>query len=405
MMRALFTISLLELFIGGGGRLTAVGPVSLRMLLFAACLCATAVALLFPRRRSDGVLLAMFLVLIYLLIHVAGWVVGAIYSSDGKEILTEFQQSLYWLAAPFFALMIQSEQDVLRYARVVQMAGVLLASMYLAILLGLLTGVIHLSLVRSLIAPSGEVVFRSGEFFIYKGFIYLGISIVFFVALRGKYWTLLAVWVAFAMVFTFTRGFLISAAAAMLLMLCFQGRWRAAAPALFLVACGAFVIWVYLPSLDTKILGNYDASTNERLQDLAYMVDHVSLKTLLIGEGFGSMINDRYLIENTFLWALWKLGIAGLLFWMLPMALCIYYYSKIPDRRTNSLANAYFFGTVLVYLQTMVNPYVNNPIGLSFVLLAIFSLRRLSRCRQPQVEMTLDLRLELAPSSDRSLGT
>ena len=48
MMRALFTISLLELFIGGGGRLTAVGPVSLRMVLFAACLCATLVATIIP---------------------------------------------------------------------------------------------------------------------------------------------------------------------------------------------------------------------------------------------------------------------------------------------------------------------------------------------------------------------
>jgi hypothetical protein len=379
MMRTLFTISLLELFIGGGGRLTAIGPVSLRMALFAACLCATAVAMLFPRRRSDGVLLAMLLVLIYLLVHVAALIVGAVYSGDGSEIFTEFQQSLYWLAAPFFALMIQSEQDVLRYARVVQIAGVVLACLYLLVLVGLITTLLPLHLVRAIIGPSGEVSFRSGEFFIYKGFVYLGISIVFFVALRGRYWVPIATVVAFAMVFTFTRGFLISTAASVLLMLCFQERWRAAVPALFLVVCAAFVVWVYLPSLDTRVLDNYDASTNARLQDLWYMIDHVTLKTLLIGEGFGSMINDRYLVENTFLWALWKLGVAGLIFWVFPLVLCVYYYSKIPDRRTSPLANAYFFGTVLVYLQTMINPYVNNPIGLSFVLLSMFSLRILSR--------------------------
>jgi hypothetical protein len=379
MMRALFTISLLELFLGGGGRLTAVGPVSLRMVLFAACLCATLVAILFPRRRSDGVLFAMLLVLIYLLVHVAALVVGAVYGSEWSHMLVEFQQSLYWLAAPFFALMIQSEQEAERYACVVQIAGVTLACIYLGILIGLISGFIHLSLVKAIIGSSGEAVFRSGEFFIYKGFLYLGISIVFFVAIRGKYWIPLATLLAIAMILTFTRGFVISTAVAVLLMLCMQGRWRAAAPVLVLVASAAFLAWIYLPSVDSSLVASHESSTNQRLEDMAYMVYHVTPTTFITGEGYGSLINDRFLIENTFLWAFWKLGAVGLLFWLLPLGLCIYYYTRISNRRSNPLANAYLFGTVLVYVQTATNPFLNNPIGLSFVLLAIFSLRRLSR--------------------------
>jgi hypothetical protein len=379
MMRALFTISLLELFLGGGGRLIAVGPVSLRMVLFAACLCATLVAILFPRRRSEGVLFAISLVLIYLLIHVGALVVGAVYGSEWPHMLSEFQQSLYWLAAPFFALMIQSEQDVQRYARIVQIAGVTLGGIYLATLAGLISGVIHLSLVKAIIAPSGEAVFRSGEFFIYKGFLYLGISIVFFFAIRGKYWVLLTMLIAIALILTFTRGFVISTAVAVLLMLCMQGRWREAAPVLVLVASAAFLAWIYLPSVDTNLLASHEYSTNQRLEDMAYMLYHVTPVTFITGEGYGSLINYRYLIENTFLWAFWKLGTAGLLFWLLPLSLCIYYYTRISNRRSNALANAYLFGTVLVYVQTNTNPFLNNPIGLSFVMLAVFSLRRLSR--------------------------
>jgi hypothetical protein len=379
MMRALFTVSLLELFMGGGGRLTAVGPVSLRMVLFAACLCATLVAILFPRRRSDGVLLAMLLALIYLLVHAAGLVVGAINGASLSQMLGEFQQSLFWLAAPFFALMLQSERDVQRAARLVQIAGVALAGVYIAILICLLGGIINMGLLRAIIGPSQEVRFRSGEFFIYKGFLYLGISIVFFVAIRGKYSTRLVTLIALALAFTFTRGLLIATAAAVLLMLCFQGRWRAAVPALFLTASAAFLVWVYLPSTDSKIGGNYDVSSNQRLDDMAYMVDHVRPRTLLVGEGFGSLINNRFGIENTFLWELWKLGTLGLLFWLLPLCLCVYYYSKISNRRSNGLANAYLFGTILVYVQTAANPFLNNPIGLSFVMLALFSLRILSR--------------------------
>ena len=379
MMRALFTISLFELFVGGGGRFTAVGPVSLRMVLFAACLCATLVAILFPKRRSDGVLLAMFLVLVYLLVHIFGLVVGAFYGNDAPQMLTEFQQSLYWLAAPFFALMIQSERDVRQCARLVQIAGVTLSCVYIAILLALISGLLPLSLIRTLIVPGGEISFRSEEFFIYKGFIYLGMSTVFFVAIRGRFWVLFATLTTVAMVLAFTRGFVISASAAILLLLCVQGRWRAAIPALLAVGLAAFFVWIYQPSDRTDVTARQDFSTNQRLEDMSYMFYHVKPTTFIFGEGYGSLINNRYAIENTFLWALWKLGTAGLLFWMIPLAVCIYYYMKIPDWRTNGLANAYMFGTVLIYVQSITNPFLNNPIGLGFVLLAIFSLRVLSR--------------------------
>jgi hypothetical protein len=383
MMRALFSISLLELFIGGGGRLTAVGPVSLRMVLFAACLCATLVAILFPRRHSDGVQFAMLLVLMYLLVHVAGIVVGSINGAPLSQMITEFQQSLYWLAGPFFALMLQSERDVQRAARLVRIAGITLACAYIGILIGLLTGVIHLGSVRAIVGPSGEIRFKSGEFFIYKGFLYLGVSIVFFVAMRPKYWAALVTLIGLALAFTFTRGLLISTAVAVLLMLCFQGRWRAAIPVLFLAASAAFLLWIYLPSTDTKVSGNYEASTGQRLEDMTFMAEHATPSTLLVGEGFGSFINNRLGIENTFLFVLWKLGVLGLLFWLLPLFLCAYYYSKILHRRSNPVANAYLFGTILVYVQTTANPFLNNPIGLSFVMLALFSLRTLSR-RGPQ---------------------
>jgi hypothetical protein len=382
MMRALFTISLLELFVGGGGRLVAAGAVSLRMVLFAACLAATAVAILFPRRRSDGVLLAMLLVLIYLLVHVGALVVGAIQSNDPSQLPVEFQQSLYWLAAPFFALMIQSEDDVRRYASLAQGAGVALACVYVVILVGLISGVISLGLIRAVLGRGGEISFRSGEFFVYKGFAYLGISIAFLVALRGKYWAPLATLIAFAIVLTFTRGFILSTSVGVLLMLCVQRRWRLAVPVMLLIAAAALVVLVYLPSVDSSVMGSRDQSTNQRIEDMSYMFYHARASTFLVGEGYGSMINNRANIENTFLWTIWKLGSIGFIFWMIPLSLCIYYYKKIPNSRSNPLANAYLFGTVIVYVQTSTNPLLNNPIGLSFVMLSMFSLRILSRSKQ-----------------------
>ena len=101
---------------------------------------------------------------------------------------------------------------------------------------------------------------------------------------------------------------------------------------------------------------------------------------MVFGEGLGSEIDGRLNIENTFLWALWKLGVFGVLFWLVPLFLCIKYYIRIGRNDPGfNLASAYMFSTLLVYIQTMTNPYLNNPIGLSFVLISIFSLRTISK--------------------------
>lgn len=392
-MRALLTVSLLELFMGGGGRLTHVGSISLRMVLFALCLCASVVAIMFPRRRSDGLLLAMSLVFAYLLIHGSAVLVGAICSGDTPKILGEFQQSLYWLAAPFIALMLQTKSDVEKVARLVIIAGIGLAFGYLAIIGGLLTGVLGLGFVKALIGSSGEVQFRGGDFFIYKGFLYLGVGIVFLIAYHRRFWIPLVLVVAVAMVLTFTRGFLLSTSIASICLLCAQRRWAAALPAIVLTGAAVFFVLVYLPSTDESVSGRYDSSTAQRLEDMQYMADNATVKTLIIGEGYASLINNRYQIENTFLWALWKLGIAGLVFWLAPFFICVYYYAKIPLRHLNKPANAYLFGVVLVYVQTATNPFLNNPIGLSFVLVALFSLRVMARMpREPSPELILRTR-------------
>jgi hypothetical protein len=378
-MRALFTISLLELFMGGGGRLIHVGPVSLRMVLFAACLCATVVAIMFPRRESDGLRLALLLSLIYLIIHVGGMLVGAMFVGDGPKIFGEFQQSLYWLAAPFIALMLQRETDVQKVTRLVLISGVTLASVYMGVLLAMATGIASPGLLKAIIGSSGELVFRGGDFFIYKGFLYLGIGIIFLVALRPRFWIPLAVFVGVAQLLTFTRGFLLSTSIALFALLCAQRRWRAAVPALILAGGALFVILVYLPSSDESVGGHYESSTNQRIEDMQYIVDHLSVKTLAIGEGYASLINNRYQIENTFLWAMWKLGLIGLAFWLVPLFLGLLYYFRIPDRRSNAPANAYLFGLVMIYVQTATNPFLNNPIGLSFAIVAIFALRVMAR--------------------------
>lgn len=381
-METLFTVSLLELFIGGGGRLLEVGPVTVRMILFAACVCAGLIVAIFHPRKGDGVPLAIGLVGAYLLVQVTGLLIGTLNGHDFENAKLEMRQSLYWLAAPFLAVVLRSRDMILRAAMLVRVAGVVLAVGYIGVVVALALGAIDYLTLYTTLSATEEFIFRSEGFFFYKGFLYLSISTIFFVAMPNRFSAVLATVVIIALAMTLTRGLVLSTSFAALLMLIVQRRWRLLGVALAAVACVAFFLWGYLPSQDDTLAATREVSNSQRIEDLAYIVDNLRVSSLLLGEGFGALsnINGRLQIENTLLWAFWKLGIVGFLFWLMPLILCLNYFARISRRSPHfSLACAYLFSTVLVYVQTMTNPYLNNPIGLSFVLVALFSLRTLSQ--------------------------
>ena len=378
MLTLLFTVTVLELFLGGGGRLTGAGPVTLRMLLFAICMCVGWLAVLFPRKRIEGMPLALGLVLAYLLVHLTGVIVGAAESASISDIVKELQQSLYWLAAPFFAAVLASGRQIRRTAALAQLAGLVLAGAYIAMVIGFVTHSVNLTPLVIFLSDQGEISSRGGGLLFYKGFLYLAIALVFFVAIRGRYWIPASILLFSALVLTLTRGFIWSTSFAILMLLVVQRRKRALAFSLIVVALAGILVWMYLPSFNDAILNSREMSNRQRLNDMDFMVNNATLKTVLLGEGYGSLIDDRLNIENTFLWVLWKLGILGVVFWVTPLLLCVRYFLAIPNFHANRLACAFLFGTVLIYVQTMTNPYLNNPIGLSFVMFSLFSLRTIA---------------------------
>jgi hypothetical protein len=166
-----------------------------------------------------------------------------------------------------------------------------------------------------------------------------------------------------------------------LLMLLSQGRKATLVAALVLALAGGFVVWQFLPAQSGGgTEARFEQSNNQRIVDTTYIADNVSPVTFLIGEGLGALINDRPSIENTFLSVFWKNGLLGVIFWLSPLMVCTHFFRKVRGAEaSHRLANSYYFGTLLVYVQTMTNPYLNNPIGLSFVMLAMFSLQTLAR--------------------------
>jgi hypothetical protein len=167
-------------------------------------------------------------------------------------------------------------------------------------------------------------------------------------------------------------------------MLVYQRRWKVVGAVVLFGLLVAGLVVAFEPEFLRLQTDKWVISNSQRVDDWNFLLENTSLTTWLYGEGTGSLINGRPFIENTFLWALWKEGVVGVLFWLLPMLLCLHFYLRIPNRREHRVASAYFFGMVLVYAETLTNPYLNNPIGLSFAIISIFSLRTLAA--QSQVD-------------------
>jgi hypothetical protein len=387
-MKWFFILVILELFLGGGGRLLDLGALTFRMIFFFTGLYIVLLYLIIHLKMSSGLRLAFGLVVIYVVAYIPPFVIGSMNGNDLRSMTLDVRQSLYWLSAPFFALVLNSQEIVLRTAALVRASGCFLAACYVAVVIALSLGIIDYLPFYIALNETGEFAFRGGSFFFYKGFLFIGVAMVFFLSSSRKFSVLLFILMSIALTTTMTRGFVLSTFFALFLMLSLQRRWKILFIAILVFLCSVSFIWLYMPAQDAFIEVSRDISNEQRIGDLAYILNKMNVWIFLFGDGLGSLINGRINIENTFLWAIWKLGIGGVLFWLAPLFICLNYFAHIKKCNSNyGTACAYMFSTILIYVQTMSNPYLNNPIGLSFILIAIFSLRTLSSIDSPSPDV------------------
>lgn len=388
-LRLLYAAIAFELFLGGGGRLIEVGGGTLRMVLFAVALFASLLLMLMRSWHAD-MRLASALVAGFLLVHIPPVLHGLMLGRDVSAIATDVQPLLYWLIAPFFAQMLARRTNVELTAALARFAGLVLALGYIGAIAALLLGRIDYADMYALLDGTEEFSFRSESAFFYKGFLYLCISVIFWLASRSRLGPLAAALAAAAVVLTFTRGFIIATSVAALLLL-LTIRDVKPSSAIAVIALGSVSFLIFGPGLEFSNADQRDYSDSVRLEDMAFIAGDLDAPALLFGNGFGSPISGRLNIENSYLWILWKAGAVGVAFWLLPLLLCARAFYRIPKRSNDyRVACAFFFSVILIYIQTATNPYLNNPIGLSFVIMALFSLRRLTR--QPQPTMPLAVR-------------
>jgi len=128
--KILFLLILVELCLGGGGRFTAIGPVSLRMILFSMAL-AMSVPLLINKKSIPSEIWKLIIgfVCMILIATMVGWI-----KQNPKNLIYEDVKPLsYFFVLPFFYLIIDDVM-ITKVIKAIKVSSIFMAAIFILLL-------------------------------------------------------------------------------------------------------------------------------------------------------------------------------------------------------------------------------------------------------------------------------
>ncbi len=387
----LLTTIIWELCLGGGGRLTAFGPISLRMILFVLATLLAITLILNGKRPSPIYTKALVMFLAGILM---GVITGVLNNAPLHYLWEDVKPLLYFLMLMFFSVTIIEHSVIEKNARIIVLSSLILAVLYFCSLALIHTKAIPFLTFYHAVIGTEEFFFRGEYTYSYKGFLFFGVGIIFLALTKRKHQGVFIALLLSGLFISFTRGFILSLGLTLAIYFLFQKKliWSV----LLLVASASILFFggrgiAYLserlgrtyptnqtaasPERITKLLGDREYSNNQRLIQLSEVADRITFSSFLIGHGFGNGVPSKPVhMEIAYLEIFHKQGIFGLFLWSLLAWQIFISFLRV---RTSPTAQAYFFSSIFVFVESFTNQYINNPIGLSVVLLSWVSLNQL----------------------------
>jgi len=317
-VKILFVITLLELFIGGGGRIFE---------MFGATL--------------------------------------ALIAEDVKPLS-------YFFSIVFFSYFIDNEERVHLLVSLLKKTSVYMALIYLCIQLLFYFDKIDFTQFWRYInyeVSRSDFFFRgkTGLFF-YKGFVYMVLGLIFWIhsqASKKKVFVILLI--SSAMILSGTRGFIVM----------FGGLYALFYGVPLLLKLNLKIIILSIASIGASIylfgninLGNKDLSDSVRFKQIEEVIERVNPISFIIGHGFGNGVPIRKVhFEIGYLEVFHKQGVLGLFLWFLLIVFIHNQYKK--ERNFRNLRKAFYLSVLFIFFLSITNPFFNNPIGLSLLMIAI----------------------------------
>jgi len=369
-----------ELIFFGGGRLIDIGPVTFRMIFFALAQIYVVCAI-FKSKIKPYV---MGLVLYFVCSLTFSAVMGLSNNADSELVVTDMKSISYFVMLIFFYITIKNRQTIISVSNTIKTCSFVVATAYLCILIAIFLGYIDYGKLWQLLGSSDEFIISEGRFF-YKGFLYLCIGFVFFSVESSKKLKVVSILFLVGIIFTFTRGLMLSTAAVYLLYITVFTPLKMKK---FIVLSLSMLILVLLASWYIENLGDRGDSNNQRIIALKQVKEALTPLSLLFGHGLGIGVEEKpEHMEITYVEIFHKQGAVGLFLWVTVFVSIIYRYIRIDNKGDRLIALPYVLSTILIYIQTSTNPFLNNPIGMGMVLISLVVVTVLSNHETVETQM------------------
>ncbi|MGI9552862.1 MAG: hypothetical protein ACR2MT_16780 [Aurantibacter sp.] len=385
LLKIIFIITLLELFVAGGGRVFEIGGATLRMALFFLNIIIACVMYVYRASIPQYVVVLLGAAFVVLLFYAGlGWFNGAPFASIAEDV----KPLSYFFSILFFSYYIDRKERVQLVVSLIKKSSLFLAIVYILIQAGFFLGRIDFmwfyNYANTQISPS-DFIFRGTQgLFFYKGFIYMVVGLIFWIhseKSRSKNISILLIMAA--MILTGTRGFI--------LMFVFLYALVYGIPILMRLNVKVLILVALLAIGSIYFFGNFEIgdkalSDSIRIQQLVQVAERINPLSFFIGHGFGVGVPIREVhMEIAYLEVFHKQGILGL--WLWGLFFLFLYHAYVRATNFLNVRKAFFLSVCFVLLVSFVNPIFNNPIGISLFMIALASLHVLNRLAKKSMPM------------------
>jgi hypothetical protein len=353
----------------GSGQMLHAGPVTFKMLLFTVSVLYVIFALVCGDRLRNS---SLVLVAFYLISIAGATVIGLLRDAPLDRIGKDISPLLSFLLLPFFELTIRNEKHVRQVVQCILLAAAAITGAYVYIVLSLWTGRQTYAALTDWLEPlgNGDFMFdESTQRVFYKGAIYLGIALLFLLFRRKRWARIAAVLMILNLIAIGTRGFFLALfLTGLLYVLIGPMRWTVKVALIMpAVLAGALL----LPQL-FLLAGDRSESNRTRIVTLSEALDRTTVVSAIVGRGFGMGVPERpEHMEISYLEILYKQGLLGLCWWAALFGFLVARFRLAVRYGNAELAYPFFLSSVFIAFESFTNPFINNPIGMTFVTVSL----------------------------------
>jgi len=385
LLKIIFTLVFLELFLGGTGRLTELTAfLTLRMCLFIVYMVLSIIYLIKKHTIPKEI---VFIIAFFCFIMTFDSLIGYANGASSSVIFEDVKPLLNVFLLCYLSFSITKIEDIRYLIKLLKISSILLVVLHF-VLFGLVLvfsdiGVIYSALSASNNEDSSNVMFffkGDSGFVNYTGDLYLCVGFIVWEQYHKKslvkYLALASL--AIAIVLTGTRGLIFALAGVYIIKwLILKLNYKSL---ISLILGAVFIVGVYFQIKNN--IGDKDNSDQTRYDTIGQVVDRINPVSFFVGHGLGVGVPVRPVhMEISYLEIFQKQGLIGL-FWyfcILLIAYLAYKHSFIED------SIGLYMCVIFIYLLSFTNPYINHPLGITVIAVSIVSLIKLRQFEDQKV--------------------